>query len=103
MTRVEYRKLSMYRKLLLLQEAIDALSISDKEHKTVSGMISECIYTTAEYMNGTTDRRRVRDVPKAREKIRQETVIVKTEHKTKKERRQEAIAKANEVLSHYAW
>lgn len=103
MTRVEYRKLSMYKKLLLLQEMVDSLQISDKEHRTVSGMVSECIYTTSEYMRGTTDRKRLSNISRARERVKESIVPQQVVPKTRKERRLEASKVANELLSKYNW
>ena len=55
MQRVEFRKLKMYDKLILIKEAVK--KGSDKEQ--ICLMVDECIYNTADYMKGTSKRKEI--------------------------------------------
>ena len=55
MKRVEFRKLKMYDKLILIKEAVK--KGADKEQ--ICLMVDECIYNTGDYMNGTTQRKAI--------------------------------------------
>ena len=55
MKRIEFRKLKMYDKLVLIKKAV----LEKKDEKHIASMIDECIYNTGTYMNGTTKRKKV--------------------------------------------
>ena len=55
MKRIEFRKLKMYDKLVLIKKAV----LDKKDEKHIASMIDECIYNTGTYMNGTTKRKKV--------------------------------------------
>ena len=55
MKRVEFRKLKMYDKLILIKEAVK--KGSDKEQ--ICLMVDECIYNTGDYMKGTSKRKEI--------------------------------------------
>ena len=55
MKRIEFRKLKMYDKLVLIKKAV----LEKKDEKHIASMIDECIYNTGTYVNGTTNRKKV--------------------------------------------
>lgn len=55
MQRVEFRKLKMYDKLILIKEAVK--KGVDKEQ--ICLMVDECIYNTGDYMKGTSKRKEI--------------------------------------------
>lgn len=55
MKRIEFRKLKMYDKLVLVKKAV----LEKQDEKHIASMIDECIYNTGTYMSGTTKRKSV--------------------------------------------
>ena len=55
MKRIEFRKLKMYDKLVLIKKAV----LDKQDEKHIASMLDECIYNTGTYMNGTTKRKKV--------------------------------------------
>ena len=55
MKRIEFRKLKMYDKLVLIKKAV----LEKKDEKHIASMIDECIYNTGTYVNGTSKRKKV--------------------------------------------
>ena len=55
MKRIEFRKLKMYDKLVLIKKAV----LEKKDEKHIASMLDECIYCTGTYMSGTTKRKSV--------------------------------------------
>ena len=55
MKRIEFRKLKMYDKLVLIKKAV----LEKQDEKHIASMIDECIYCTGTYMSGTTKRKSV--------------------------------------------
>lgn len=55
MKRIEFRKLKMYDKLLLIKKAV----LDKQDEKHIASMIDECIYNTGTYVNGTSKRKEV--------------------------------------------
>ena len=55
MKRIEFRKLKMYDKLVLIKKAV----LEKQDEKHIASMIDECIYNTGTYVNGTTKRKEI--------------------------------------------
>ena len=55
MKRIEFRKLKMYDKLVLIKKAV----LEKKDEKHIASMLDECIYNTGTYVNGTSKRKEV--------------------------------------------
>lgn len=55
MKRVDFRKLKMYDKLVLIKQAV----IDKKDADHICCMIDDCIHKTVDYMNGTTQRKAI--------------------------------------------
>ena len=55
MKRIEFRRLKMYDKLVLIKKAV----LEKQDEKHIASMIDECIYNTGTYVNGTTKRKEV--------------------------------------------